>query len=370
MREVSLFDAREYRGRLAAEIPAGFAARLSPHERRRLSRSDQIAVLAAQEALADAGMPHAGIAPDRIGVVLGAGTADLIRNEEYYASVLERGLDRARPSRVFNHFPSTSADAIGAKFGLRGLRATMVSACSSSTVAIGHAAAAIACRQLDAALCGGSDALSRLTLSGFNALRLVDPDPCRPFDVERNGMNLGEASGILFIEEMSQARRRGAPIYAELVGYGLTCEAHHPTAPEPEGLALAQTVTAALRAASVAADEVDHVNAHGTATRQNDIAEAQGLQRVFGERARRIPVTSIKSMVGHCLGAAGAIEAAVMALTIARGAIPPTIHHTRTDPACPLDVVANTAREVRVRCGVSLSLAFGGNNAALVMRAV
>ena len=370
MAPVSLFDAHEYAGRLAAEVPPGFADGLTPYERRRLSRSDQFAVVAAREALDDAGLSDAGVAPERIGVILGAGTADLLRGEEYFADILKHDWNRARPSRIFAHFSSTSTDAVGATFGLRGPRATMVSACSSSTVAIGHAAAAIADGQMDAVVCGGSDALARLTLSGFNALRLVDPEPCRPFDAGRNGMNIGEAGGILVLETLEHARRRGATIYAEVAGYGITCEAYHPTAPEPEGTALAQTLTAALRDAGVDYDTIDHINAHGTATRQNDLAEANGLAQVFGPRAGRLPLTSIKSMVGHCLGAAGAIEAAALALTIARGAVPPTIHHERTDPACPIEVVANTARDLRVRCAVSISLAFGGNNAVLVMRAV
>ena len=280
MAPVSLFDAHEYPGRLAAEVPPGFADSLTQHERRRLSRCDQIAVVAAREALHDAGFPDAGVAPERIGVILGAGTADLLRGEEYYADILAHDWNRARPSRIFAHFPSTSTDAVGAAFGLLGPRATMVSACSSSTVAIGHAAAAIADGQMDAAVCGGSDALARLTLSGFNALRLVDPEPCRPFDAGRNGMNIGEAGGILVLEELERARRRGATIYAEVAGYGITCEAYHPTAPEPEGAALAETLTAALRDARVDHDAIDHVNAHGTATRQNDLAEANGLARM------------------------------------------------------------------------------------------
>jgi 3-oxoacyl-[acyl-carrier-protein] synthase II len=175
---------------------------------------------------------------------------------------------------------------------------------------------------------------------------------------------------VLVLEEMTRAKRRGAPIYAELAGYGLSCEAYHPTAPEPEGRAVASTIRASLEAAHVNRDEVDHVNCHGTATPQNDKAEARGLHVVFGDRARQLPVNSIKSMIGHCLGAAGAMEAAALALTIARGIIPPTINHHTTDPDCDVDVVANDAREAAVRCGVSTSLAFGGNDSALVMRAV
>jgi 3-oxoacyl-[acyl-carrier-protein] synthase II len=170
------------------------------------------------------------------------------------------------------------------------------------------------------------------------------------------------------LEELGRARRRGATIYAELAGYGLACEAFHPTAPEPTGAAFAAMLERALTAARTEPDSVDHVNSHGTATIQNDRAEAAGIRRVFGARSRTIPVNAIKSMVGHCLGAAGAIEAAALALTISRGVVPPTVHHDQTDPECALDIVANEARELRVQCGVSISLAFGGNDAALVMR--
>jgi 3-oxoacyl-(acyl-carrier-protein) synthase len=169
---------------------------------------------------------------------------------------------------------------------------------------------------------------------------------------------------------MDHARRRGAHIYCELAGYSLNCEAYHPTAPEPDGRAVATMIRTALDAAGVNADAIDHVNCHGTATPQNDRAEAKGLHVIFGDRARRLPVNSVKSMIGHCLGTAGAMEAAVLALTIERGVIPPTIHHAATDPDCDLDVVANEPREVAVRCGMSTSLAFGGNDSALVMRAV
>jgi 3-oxoacyl-[acyl-carrier-protein] synthase II len=209
-----------------------------------------------------------------------------------------------------------------------------------------------------------------LTLSGFNALRLVDTEPCRPFDVKRQGMSIGEAGAVLVLEDLERARARGAAIYAELAGYGSVCEAYHATSPEPEGLAVAATIRAAVADAGLSAAAVDHVNAHGTGTVHNDRAEARALHHVFGGRAGAIPVNSIKSMAGHCLGAAGALEAAAVALTIARGVIPPTANHLQTDPDCALDIVFNAARHVDVSCAVSTSLAFGGNDAALVMRRV
>jgi 3-oxoacyl-[acyl-carrier-protein] synthase II len=291
-----------------------------------------------------------------------------MRNEEWFADMRRRGLRRAPPSKIFDHFPNTPCDVVASCFGFGGLKSSVLSACSSGTVAVGYAADAIAWGQLDVALAGASDVLCRLTFSGFNALRLVDKEPCRPFCRSRQGMNLGEAAAMLVLEDLAQARRRGANIYAEVAGYGVRCEAYHPTAPEPEGKAVAALIEDALRAARISPDAVDHVNAHGTATPQNDQAEARGIRLVFGERARRVPVTSIKSMVGHCLAAAGAIEAATLALSIARGIVPPTVGFREPDPECDVDVVANEARRVPISCGVSTSLAFGGNDAALVMR--
>jgi 3-oxoacyl-[acyl-carrier-protein] synthase II len=370
VRAVTVFDTEGYRSRVAAEVDMHAVDDGSTAlERRRRSRSDRIGVRAAAEALADAGLLDSGVDRSRIGVSLGAGTADLLRNEDFYRTWLSAGLHRTRPSDAWNHFASTPVDAIAEQFGLEGPRVCVVAACSSSTIAIGRGVEAIRAGRADAVLAGGTDALSRLTFSGFNLLRLMDPAPCRPFDRSRAGMNIGEGAGILVLENLEFAIRRGATIYAELAGHSLACEAFHPTAPEPEGRPIASVVTLALRDAGVNADAVDHLNAHGTATPQNDAAEARGFRRVFGDRTGSIPVTSLKSMIGHCLGAAGAVEAAALALTVARGAIPPTIHHADTDADCGLDVVANQAREQRVRCGVSTSLGFGGNDSAIVMRA-
>ena len=371
VRPVTAFDATGYRSQVAGEVdlPRVHDA-CSRLERRRLSRSDQIGVKAADEAVRDSGLLDCAIDRRRVGVLLGAGTADLIRNEEYFFTTLDAGIERARPSHAWNHFANTPGDVIGARFGFEGQRACVVAACSSSTIALGQAADAIRLGRLDAAIAGGTDALSRLTYSGFNALRLMDAEPCRPFDKGRVGMNIGEGAGMLVLEDMEHARRRGAHIYGELAGYSLACEAFHPTAPEPEGKPVAAVVRGALRDAHIAADRVDHINAHGTATPQNDKAEAKGFRAVFGDRVAKIPVTSLKSMVGHCLGAAGAVEAAALALTVARGVIPPTINHQETDPECAVDVVANTARDTPVRCAVSTSLAFGGNDSALVIVAV
>jgi 3-oxoacyl-[acyl-carrier-protein] synthase II len=368
--ELTLFQADGYRSRMVAEVPYDEAAHFSVHERRRYARADQLAILATSEALADSGLLESGVARSSVGVLLGVGANDLLRNEMYYADAFVREGGRPRPSAILNYPNAASADAVGQRFELTGLRASMNSACSSSTMTIGYGADLVSSGQLEAALCGGSDALCRTALSGFNALRVVDLEPCRPFDVSRNGMNIGEGGALLVLEPLERARSRGAHIYAEVAGYAACCEAFHPTAPEPDGLAVAALLRAALAAAGVAPEEVDHINAHGTGTVPNDRTEARGIRRTFGERGGHIPVTSIKSMVGHCLGAAGAVEAAALALAIDRGVIPPTIHHTRTDPECEVDVVANQARVQPVRCGISTSLAFGGNDAAVVMRRV
>lgn len=370
--DVTLFDAAGYRSTKAAEMPAyPRVASVSEKAWGRLSRCDQTALLASIEALDDAGIPGGSLPdPSRAGVVFGTGTADLLRNEEWFGEMRQVGFRRAAPSKIYDHFPSTPIDVVAGHFGFEGLKTSVLSACSSGTVAIGYAADAIADGQLDVALAGASDALARLTFSGFNALRLVDGEPCRPFCRTRKGMNVGEAAAVLVLEDYDRARRRGARMYAEVAGYGARCEAYHPTSPEPEGRAVAALVQDALRASRVSVDEVEHINAHGTATPQNDQAEARGFARVFGDRVRRLPVTSIKSMIGHCLSAAGAIEAAVLALSLESGVIPPTIHYREADPECALDVVANSAREAPIACGVSTSLAFGGNDAALVMRRI
>jgi 3-oxoacyl-[acyl-carrier-protein] synthase II len=371
IRPATVFDTEGYRSRVAAEVDIDAVdADATPHDRRRRSRSDRIGLRAASEALADAGLLDSGLDRSRVGVFLGAGTADLLRNEEFYRTWITKGLARTKRSDLWNHFPNTPVDVIARQYGFEGPRACVVAACSSSTIAIGRGVEAIRAGRADAVLAGGTDALARLTYSGFNLLRLMDANPCRPFDKSRAGMNIGEGAGMLVLEDFDRARRRGATIYAELAGHSLACEAFHPTAPEPEGKPVAAVVALALADAGINPDEVEHVNAHGTATPQNDAAESRGFRRVFGDRAARLPVTSIKSMVGHCLGAAGAVEAAALALTVARGAIPPTINHGETDGDCAVDVVANEAREQTIRCAVSTSLGFGGNDSAIVMRAV
>jgi 3-oxoacyl-[acyl-carrier-protein] synthase II len=361
----SLFDSSSYRTQTAAqvrEIPDGF---LTPSERRRMSRADRMGVAAAREAIEASGLDLSREDPTRLGVILGGGTSGLIDSEAFYELSL-RGR-KARPSKVLNHLPDSITDRVAQRFGLLGIKSTITTACSSSANAMGYAYDVIAAGMADVVLTGGSDVLARLTYGGFNALRAVDPDPCRPFDRERKGLSIGEAAGILVFEDEAHARRRGAPVVAEFRGYGVTSDAYHMTAPDPSGVAGGRTLQAALANAGLNAEDVDYVNAHGTATPQNDSAETAALKAALGERARKIPISSIKSMIGHCLCASGAIEAVATALTVRDGKVPPTIHYENPDPACDLDYVPNAARDVRVDVALSNSFAFGGNSSVVVL---
>jgi 3-oxoacyl-[acyl-carrier-protein] synthase II len=365
IRPLSLFDASAYRTQTAAEVPEIPDGFLTAAERRRMSRADRMGVAAAREAIANAGLDLSREDPTRIGVILGGGTSGLIDSEAFFELYL-RGR-KARPSKVLNHLPDSITDRIAQRFGLEGIKSTITTACSSSANAMGYAFDAISAGLADVVVTGGSDVLARLTYGGFNALRSVDPDPCRPFDRERKGLSIGEAAGIMVLEEAERARRRGAPVVAEFRGYGVTSDAYHMTAPDPSGTAGGRTIAAALDNAGFDPSEVDYVNAHGTATPQNDSAETAALKAALGDRARKIPISSIKSMIGHCLCASGAIEAVATALTVRDGKVPPTIHYENPDPACDLDYVPNAARDHDVRVALSNSFAFGGNRSVVVL---
>jgi 3-oxoacyl-[acyl-carrier-protein] synthase II len=365
IRPLSLFDPSAYRTQTAAQIDEIPDAFLTPAERRRMSRADRLGLAAAREALAASGLELSRENPTRLGVILGGGTSGLIDSEAFFELYLKGR--KARPSKVLNHLPDSITDRVAQRFGLEGIKSTITTACSSSANALGYAFDAIVAGLADVVVTGGSDVLARLTYGGFNSLRSVDPDPCRPFDRDRKGLSIGEAAGILVLEEEQRARRRGAPIVAELRGYGVTSDAYHMTAPDPSGSAGGRTIAAALENAGVDADSVDYVNAHGTATPQNDSAETAALKAALGDRARRIPISSIKSMIGHCLCASGAIEAVATALTVRDGRVPPTIHYENPDPACDLDYVPNAARDHEVRVALSNSFAFGGNSSVVVL---
>jgi len=365
---ITLFDASGFRTQLAAEIkelPSGFEPRL----RRRLSRTDIIGLTAAAEALADAGLDLDREDPSRIGVVLGGGVSGLLDSENYFRDLLAKGPRHARPTKVLNHPPDQTTDRIAERWGLLGPRSTITTACSSSGTSLGYAADLIRHGFCDVVVTGGADTFARLTHGGFNALRAVDPEPCRPFDRRRKGLTIGEAAGILVFENEQHARRRGARVHARFLGYGVTSDAHHMTQPEPTGEAGARTIAACLAASGLNPEDVDYVNAHGTATPQNDSSETAAIKRALGGRAQEIPVSSIKSMLGHCLCSAGAIEAVATVRTIETGIVPPTIRWEEPDPECDLDVVPNVARQVRVKVAISNSFAFGGNSTVVAFGA-
>jgi 3-oxoacyl-[acyl-carrier-protein] synthase II len=365
---ITLFDASAFRTQLAAEIkelPGG----IEPALRRRLSRTDVIGLSAAAEALLDSGLDLGRENPSRVGVVLGAGVSGLLDSENYFRDLLAKGPRGARPTRVLNHPPDQTTDRIAERWGLSGPRSTITTACSSSATSLGYAADLIRHGYCDVVVTGGADTFARLTHGGFNALRSVDPEACRPFDRRRKGLIIGEAAGILVFEEEEHARRRGARLRGRFLGYGVTSDAHHMTQPEPTGEAGARTLAACLLAAGLNPSDVDYVNAHGTATPQNDSAETAAIKRALGARAYGIPVSSIKSMLGHCLCSAGAIEAVATVRTIETGVVPPTINWGERDPECDLDVVPNVAREARVRVALSNSFAFGGNSTVVAFGA-
>jgi 3-oxoacyl-[acyl-carrier-protein] synthase II len=364
IRELTLFDPASYRTRTAAQVTEIPDAFLSPQQKRRMSRADRMGLAAAREAIAQSGLDLSREDPTRVGVILGGGTSGLIDSEAFYQ--LHLNGKKGRPSRVLNHLPDAITDRIAQYFGAEGLKSTITTACSSSANAMGYAHDAIAAGYADVMLTGGSDVLARLTYAGFNSLRSVDPDPCRPFDRERKGLSIGEAAGILVFEEQGRAMRRGAPILAEFLGYGVTSDAHHMTAPDPSGAAGGRTIRAALESAGVNRDEIDYINAHGTATPQNDSAETAAIKAALGDRSRQIPISSIKSMIGHCLCASGAIEGVATVLTIRDNKIPPTIHYASPDPTCDLDYVPNEARDADVAVALSNSFAFGGNSSVVV----
>lgn len=366
---ITLFDATGFRTKLAAEVKELPDAGISPADRRRMSRTDVIGLAAAREALEDSGLDLARENPTRVGVVLGGGVSGLLDSENYFRTLLKEGPGKARPTRTLNHPPDHTTDRIAERWGFLGPRCTITTACSSSATSLGYAADLIRHGFCDVVITGGADTFARLTHGGFNALRAVDPEPCRPFDRRRKGLSIGEAAGILVFEEEGRARRRGAKVRSRFLGYGVTSDAHHMTQPEPSGEACARTIRACLEGSRLNADEVDYVNAHGTATPQNDSAETASIVRALGERARHLPVSSIKSMLGHCLCSAGAIEAVATVLTIEHGIVPPTIRWEEPDPECNLDVVPNEARDVKVRVALSNSFAFGGNSTVVAFGA-
>jgi len=360
---VALFDTSKYPSKIGAEVrgyqPEEF---FEKKELRRVSRTDQFALIASEEAVNASGVNS--YASEEVGICLGAGAGGMFEAEVYHKEILLKG--KSRPSLLLPFIPSFTASRVAERFGFSGPKFTVTTACSSSATSIGYGADLIRRGQSRAVLCGGSDALSELTFGGFNSLKAMDPSPCKPFDRKRAGMSLGEGAGILILEDFDEAMERGVRIYAEFLGYGIGGEAYHITAPEPTGMREAGIMREALGESGISPDEVDYVCAHGTGTPLNDKVETLAIKNAFGERAYSIPISSIKSMVGHCLGSAGAVEAVASLLSIVHQFIPPTLNHQEGDEDCDLDYVPGQSREMEVKVVLSNSFAFGGNCTTLV----
>ncbi len=367
IRPLKLFGTEGCQSNLAGEA---FAPKVQgAGQRGRLSRCDRFCIVAASEALAQAGLEAA---PDlkRFGVSLGCSTAGMFEGEKAYANACLQSWSRV-PLSAFLHVPTHApADALARFVGIGGPRLSNMTACSSASLAIGLAADLIRDGEVEVMVTGGGDALCRLTYSGFNSLRLLSPEPCRPFDTERKGMSLGEGAGILVLESWDHAMARGARPVAEFLDYGTSCDAYHMTASHPEGRGALAAMRQALERSRVSAAEVDYVNAHGTGTLSNDAAEAQALLSLFGENAERVQVSSTKSMVGHLLGGAGGIEAATVVLALQYDVVPPTLGVRRAETAGRIDFVVNQSRQKRLHVALSNSFGFGGANACLVFRRV
>jgi len=362
--EVDLFDTSPFPAKIGAQLP-GFAPldHFTPRQASRLSRVDQFGIMAAGEALRDSGI--AGhYSPYDLGVSMGAGASGMLKCEAWLKETTAGR--KASPSMLRGLLPDRTATAIAETFDLCGYQSSIATACSSSASSIGWGADLIATGRLKAALCGGSDCLSLLTFAGFNALRLVDPEPCAPFSLGRQGISLGEGAAFLVLEGADEARRRGATIHGYLLGYAVAGEANHMTAPEPTGADAARVMRAALDRAGVGVPEVGWVNAHGTGTQLNDAVESQAVKEVFGERAARLPVVSTKGLTGHCLGAAGAIEALATVLALKGKFVPQTLNCRGADPQCDLDYCHGGARPSGAGVAISNSFAFGGNSSCLV----
>jgi 3-oxoacyl-(acyl-carrier-protein) synthase len=325
--------------------------------------ADRLALKAAREALAQAGLARL---PDGAGIALGAGVGGLPESEEAYLRFLEGAPFSSCLKTFASHLPATTADVLGAELGGCGPRISVANACTSSTAAIGLGGLWVASGECGCVLAGASDALSRLTVGGFNCLRLVSPDRPRPFDKERSGMVIGEGAAFLVLESPEAAGARGARPMAILEGLGLSADAFHTTAPHPEGEGALRAMRQALEAAGIEPADVDHVNAHGTATPSNDPAEGKAIAALLGPRTATVPVTSIKGAVGHCLGAAGALEAVASVLSLVHQTVPPCAGFCTPDPAIPL-LIPEKPIAMSLRHILSVNLAFGGNNAAILL---
>jgi 3-oxoacyl-[acyl-carrier-protein] synthase II len=370
---ISTFDTSGFPVRIAAEVrgfdPAGV---VGPKEARRLDRNVVMGVAAAAEAVEDASLDGAYDA-DRVGVLFGTAIGGLIGIAEQHQVLVERGPDRVSPFFIPSVLVDAASGQIAITLGLRGPNYAPVSACATGSTAIGEAAEIIRRGAADAVLAGGAEAcLHPLILAGFCAMRGLaaeeehPPRASRPFDLTRDGFVMGEGACVLVLEELEAALARGARVYAEVLGYGASNDAHHLAQPDPESLGVVEMMRAALDRAGVEPARVGYINAHGTSTPLGDLAETKAIKEVFGDHAYSVAVSSTKSMTGHCFGAAGAIEAMMCVLAIHEGVLPPTINYETPDPECDLDYVPNEARQVQVDVALSNAMGLGGHNGCVL----
>ena len=373
---IQAFDITDFAVTFACEVKDFEPTKWIEHKQaRRMDRFAQMIVVAARQALADAGLE---VEPesDRIGVSVGTAMGGLESFEDMCETLIERGPGRVNPFSITAIIPNIGASRVSIELGTKGPLSSQCTACAASTMAIGDGLDAIRLGRADVVLAGGSEApITRVGIAGFSALRALSrrndaPEHAsRPFEADRDGFVMGEAGAVLVLEELGHATRRGARIYAELVGYGVSSDAQHLTEPDPTGRSQARAMHMAFADAGVSPDQIDYINAHGTSTPLGDASETRVIKLALGEdAARKTPISSTKGATGHCLGASGAVEAIFCTLAIHEGVLPPTINYETPDPECDLDYVPNEAREADVVIAVSNSSGFGGHNASIVLR--
>ncbi|OQX83130.1 MAG: beta-ketoacyl-[acyl-carrier-protein] synthase II [Candidatus Omnitrophica bacterium 4484_49] len=374
---ISLFDPSNFSSQIAGEVknfePQKY---FPPKELRRMERFTQFALYAGKKAWEDAGLNNK-VPPERCGVLVGSGIGALDLVERQYKVFEEKGPGRISPFLIPLMIANMAAGQLAIYLGLKGPNMCVVTACASGTHSIGEAFRIIQNGKADIMVAGGAEAcVTRLGVGGFCALRALSTrndqpqKASRPFDKERDGFVIGEGAGIVVLEEYERARERGADIYAEIIGYGASCDAYHQTAPDPEGQGAYLAMKGAVEDAGINPEDIDYINAHGTSTQLNDKIETLAIKKLLKDHAYEIGVSSIKSMIGHLIGAAGGVEAVATALAVKNQVIPPTINYEYPDPDCDLDYVPNQAREAEVKYALSNSFGFGGHNACLVFKKV
>jgi 3-oxoacyl-[acyl-carrier-protein] synthase II len=367
---VKSFDTSGYGVHLGAEIldfsPGDYVHRLNPEL---IGRSSQLAIAAARLALADAHLDLNNVDRERAGVCVGTTSGEPYYIERFDDHYVQGSLSRLGDEFITRYPCHVVPGHVATELGFGGETMMIPTACAAGNYAIAHACDVLRAGKAEVMLAGGADSFSRITYSGFARLGAIAPEICQPFDRNRKGMVPGEGAGMLLLELKEKAVARGAHIYCEVAGYGLSCDAHHMTAAHPQGEGAARAIKMALRQSGVAPEEVDYISAHGTGTPTNDRLETIAMKKTFNDLAYKVPISSIKSMLGHTMGAASAIEAAVCALAIAHQQIPPTMNLRDQDPECDLDYVPNVARKRAVRVAMNNAYAFGGNNSSVVFTA-